>query len=524
MSALQKICVHFNSMTSSLPPIPLQFHPRTHRHRHCPFIMDTMSSSLLTPTVECDQTGLAPYSYNALFVNGMQTICAAGASGRCGMKSTPLSGSPHHCMGCGLGFHGSCFCGAEFDEWHAQHDATFLPSMLPPFGQAKLADYADRLGDTRLQICHCCIDKIEALMSLPSSSSAINVTASTNTSIDSQLRLDVVDEDEGDVVEVAMTDGDGDGDDDIFATTASSKKKKQKKAKEPKEPKPTYFRPSYAEVFSFVESEEFSFQRIVISPFEHNVLQSGMKTKLTGMDMGGPGRFVLAVHLNVSMLRKIATKLGITSHNVIKPEIADCIIQKVGELAGKVAKALADGEDIDVSAITLIDEKGSSIVFNLPWFLNVLFSDKMVPLVANWGLNLTKDDLENKKKVDQELFTILIVEYNDASNALYGLHAFKDIPQKVDPSKFQRIPDNAWKHALEKFKNLSKEYEQHIKAWTKSGNHGRFDELSADDLKAIDPDITKCTSKYMIYMHYYMRLHHNILATCVALLPSDVAR
>ena len=118
----------------------------------------------------------------------------------------------------------------------------------------------------------------------------------------------------------------------------------------------------------------------------------------------------------------------------------------------------------------------------------------------------------------------MITEYNDNSNVSYGLHAFNEIPQKVDPRNFTKLPTTAWKHVRDKFKNIVKEYEQHIKAWTRSGNHGRFDELSADDLKAINPDINKCTSKYMIYMHYFMRQHHNILATCVALLPNDVAR
>jgi len=81
-----------------------------------------------------------------------------------------------------------------------------------------------------------------------------------------------------------------------------------------------------------------------------------------------------------------------------------------------------------------------------------LFSEKVVPLLANRGANLTKDDLENKRKVDQELFTTVILEYNDESNASYGLHAFKDVPQKVDPSVFKKNPVNAWRHALDKFK------------------------------------------------------------------------
>lgn len=207
------------------------------------------------------------------------------------------------------------------------------------------------------------------------------------------------------------------------------------------------------------------------------------------------------------------------------------IIEKVGGLYDDLAKgrttttAQADGNnDGDDKEIMVIDGKGNAIIFNAPRFLNVMFSDKMVPLIAQRGANLTKDDLENKKKVDQELFTTLIVEYNDDTNKAYGTHAFKNIPQKVDPAIFRKIPRTAWRNALQKFKDFVKEYEEHIRAWTKSGNHGRFDELTAEDLKVINPDIDKCTSKYMIYMHYYMQLHHELLSTCVALLPRDVAR
>ncbi len=240
--------------------------------------------------------------------------------------------------------------------------------------------------------------------------------------------------------------------------------------------------------------------------------------------MGSPEQFALAVNLSVQMIRKVATGIGISSHNVNKPESAKMIINKVGKLEDKVARAVANGEDIDVSAIALVDENGRTISVSIPRLLNILFSKKIVLLLANRGANLTKDDLENKRKVDQELFSIITVEYNDKSNVSYGLHAFTDFPQKVDPSNFKIIPLTAWKYVLKKFKQLVKEYEQHIKAWTKSGNNGRFHELSANDLNAIDPDIAKCTSKYMIYMHYFMRQHHSILATCIALLPSDVAR
>jgi hypothetical protein len=200
------------------------------------------------------------------------------------------------------------------------------------------------------------------------------------------------------------------------------------------------------------------------------------------------------------------------------------IINKVGKLEEKEAKAKENDEDIDVSTIALVDEKGCAVAINMPCFLNVLFSEKIIPLLTNHGANLTKDHLKNRTKVDQELFAAVITEYSNNSNVLYGLHAFNEIPQKVDLSTFTKIPTTAWKHVQDKFKNIVKEYEHHIKAWTRSGNHGHFDELSANDLKAIDPDINKCTGKYMIYMHYFMHQHHNILATCVTLLLNDVAR
>ncbi len=53
---------------------------------------------------------------------------------------------------------------------------------------------------------------------------------------------------------------------------------------------------------------------------------------------------------------------------------------------------------------------------------NYLFSGKVVPLLANRGANLTKDDLENKRKVDQELFTTVILEYNEPRGQTRGSH------------------------------------------------------------------------------------------------------
>ncbi len=65
--ALREICAHFHP-TTSLPPSLFNSIQLRIGIRHRPHSIDTMSSFLPTPTVECDQTGLAPCSYNSLFV------------------------------------------------------------------------------------------------------------------------------------------------------------------------------------------------------------------------------------------------------------------------------------------------------------------------------------------------------------------------------------------------------------------------------------------------------------------------
>ena len=139
--------------------------------------------------------------------------------------------------------------------------------------------------------------------------------------------------------------------------------------------------------------------------------------------------------------------------------------------------------------------------------------------------NLTKDDLENKKKLDQELFTTLIMEYNDASNTSYGLQAFKDIPQIVDPSIFKRIfllmlvgsmRLRSSKISPRNTNSISRLGQNLVIMVASTNSQPRISKPST-------PTLTVAPAS-MIYMHYYMQLHHNILATCVALLPSDVAR
>jgi hypothetical protein len=147
-----------------------------------------------------------------------------------------------------------------------------------------------------------------------------------------------------------------------------------------------------------------------------------------------------------------------------------------------------------------------------------MFSNKFVPCFATRGKSLTKDQLDNSTSVDEVLHTDFIASYNDTSVAAYGMPAHRLLPTPAlpDPSVFQIIPNTMWKRSQEKFKLLASEYENSLRMWTKLGTHCDY-----EDLNNIDPDPTTCTSPCMIYMHYYMRAHPELLAGCLGCLPPD---
>ncbi len=49
---------------------------------------------------------------------------------------------------------------------------------------------------------------------------------------------------------------------------------------------------------------------------------------------------------------------------------------------------------------------------------------------------LTAGDLEEGKKTDQDLFTNFLVQYNDADNRSFTLHAFKQVDDFVNAANF----------------------------------------------------------------------------------------
>jgi hypothetical protein len=97
----------------------------------------------------------------------------------------------------------------------------------------------------------------------------------------------------------------------------------------------------------------------------------------------------------------------------------------------------------------------------------------MQPKLSTHGQSLTAIDLEDKKKVDQDLFTAVIDKYN-SSNDMYSCHAFPHIDNFMDASVFDVCQPHKWEKARKKFGDLIAKYEVLFNRWTRSGFHGNF--------------------------------------------------
>jgi hypothetical protein len=81
------------------------------------------------------------------------------------------------------------------------------------------------------------------------------------------------------------------------------------------------------------------------------------------------------------------------------------------------------------------------------------------PGLPNAEGSLTTIDLEDKKKVDQDLFSAVINNYNDSTNDVYSRHAFSSIDNFMDASIFDDCQPHDWEKAKKKFGDLISEYE-----------------------------------------------------------------
>ena len=152
--------------------------------------------------------------------------------------------------------------------------------------------------------------------------------------------------------------------------------------------------------------------------------------------------------------------------------------------------------------------------------LNVLFGDKIRPLLALRGKVLTAAELTEGKKTDSDLFDAIAKEYGSTESNSYGQIAYPDLGnfKAHHPSRVSSI--TAKKIALS-FKMLLREYECCFNKWKLSGTH---EEMNDNIMKVVvDKPFADFANNQgvMMYFHKFLQLYPDILANAVGKLSAD---
>ena len=229
-------------------------------------------------------------------------------------------------------------------------------------------------------------------------------------------------------------------------------------------------------------------------------------TKLKGVTLGE--HELSTQNCTLDNLRKLGMKWKIRgARSMSKKVVADALVT---HRAKKEQQALT-------GTLEQTDSNGAPLRLNNERYLNVLFGTKMSARAKVRGASLTARQLQERVKTDEGFHRMMILEYNDTSNAAYGQNAHGVGCGYKDASNFQAIPVEMWEKSVEKLKELSKEYESTTNRWRQSGFHEDFVDI-------VPPPEKECTNPSMIYMHHHIRAQPDLLETCLGLLPDNVFR
>ena len=115
-------------------------------------------------------------------------------------------------------------------------------------------------------------------------------------------------------------------------------------------------------------------------------------------------------------------------------------------------------------------------------YCNVIFSDHIAPLLARRGECLTKDEMTEGLKMDENLHREIVKDYNDDSK--HNEEAWPDVaPACPHPSDFDG--PLLWTQSAAELKDIIREHEGVFWMWKRSGNHSSFEEEEEEELKII---------------------------------------
>ena len=177
-----------------------------------------------------------------------------------------------------------------------------------------------------------------------------------------------------------------------------------------------------------------------------------------------------------------------------KKELADAIVAYKADMEVRAANGQEE---------VMVAGTNQPLSINYIRLINVIFGTVIKPQYAKRGAPLSKNELTEGKKMDQVLCENIITEYNNTSVEEYGTRLYDYTENTIDASKFDPIPSTAWMKVQKALKNLSSDYEQDFKKWTKSGTHCDF-----DDIGEIEPE---GASEVVAYFHAFVSNNGNMM-------------
>ena len=421
---------------------------------------------------------------------GKQTHCAAGD--KCRMGSAELSSDPkHQCLVCNRFMHRHIhMCGMFYSRWmHATTEAHGLDSaqvqsLIPLDGLQRIEESTGDVG-----ICAKCIDAMKV---------KIPLLVRNGDDCNDEQRIDMQP-----------------------ASTSASGVSNHKPTSTPQE---------WA---SFIDSIS-SWRCIVVSVEPVNRAGRSL-TEFTRLESITVGSMVVTpFEITPQQLRSAALKFeGLKTKKdnkkLTKLELCDALVAYRGEKEKSDADGFATNgvgscEDTsDKTASSFSAGKGKKttkkkLMINQPRLINVIFSVLFKDRFALRGQSLRKNELEDKMKVDQELWIDVVIAYLDVDNVVFGKFAFDDIEMHKDPSIFETdgIDADDWPKFQASFNTTMGSYEKAVQSSKLSGTHND----AVVDIKKFQ--LSNCDTGDLLYLHAYMQQNADMYSACCALLDEDV--
>lgn len=211
--------------------------------------------------------------------------------------------------------------------------------------------------------------------------------------------------------------------------------------------------------------------------------------------------------INCSALRAFCSRNGVRISG--KATKMDC------------AQAIVECFDDPSKRTPSVSPKKKNSQINRLRYINVIFSDECRKMLSLKGESLTKDELTEGIKTDEEMHKKFIMEYNDPDK--HNEFAWPNIREVVDgdPKFGSKQGPILWRQSATALNLLLKDYEYCLQNLRMSGNHKEFGNYDPSKPTLPFSNFINNNSS-MLYVHEFCHIYPNVLEKATGQLPGTV--